>query len=54
MDTLGERTLQIVVAFTAIGLEFNWQMVPMNSRVLNNLLPAKTNQLEATLEKLMH
>lgn len=54
MDTLGERTLQMVIAFTAIRLEFNWQLIPVNSKVLNNLLPAKTNQLEATLEKLMH
>ena len=56
MDTVGERTLQIVIAFTAIRMEFNWQFVPMNSKVLNNLLPAntKTNQLEAALEKLVH
>jgi transposase-like protein len=54
MDALGERTLQILIAFTAIRLEFNWQTVPMDSKTLNNLLPVKTNQLEATLERLMH
>lgn len=53
MDTLGERTLHVVIAFTAIRLELNWQLVPVNSKVRHNLLPAQTPR-ELSLDSLLH
>ena len=54
MDTLGERTLQVLVAFTAIRLEFGWQRVPVNSSHLESLKWVKRNQIESTMESLIH
>lgn len=54
MDTLGERTLQMVIAFTAIRLEFNWQLVPVTAKVLSNFLSPKVNHIETTIERLMN
>ena len=53
METLGERTLRIVTAFTALKLEYNWQKMPMDSNQLSNLKPIKYyNQLESAMEAL--
>lgn len=46
MDSLGERTLQVVVAFTAIRMEFNWQKIPVDSKVINNFLHVKKHFLD--------
>lgn len=46
MDSLGERTLQVVVAFTAIRMEFNWQKIPVDSKVINNFLYVKKHFLD--------
>lgn len=54
MDSLGERTLQVLVAFTAIRLEFGWQRTPVNSSQLEGLRWAKRNQIESTMESLIH
>lgn len=54
MDTLGERTLQVLVAFTAIRLEFGWQTLPVNSSRLDGLMYIKRNQIESTMESLIH
>jgi hypothetical protein len=54
MDTLGERTLQVLVAFTALRLEFGWQRTPVNSSQLEGLKWAKQNQIESTMETLIH
>jgi putative transposase len=54
MDTLGERTLQVLVAFTALRLEFGWQRTPVNSSQLEGLKWAKQNQIESTMESLIH
>ncbi len=54
MDTLGERTLQVLLAFTAIRLEFGWQTTPINSARLDGLVGVKRNQIESTMETLIH
>lgn len=54
MDTLGERALQVLVAFTALRLEYNWQKIPANSPQLDGLTYIKRNQIESTMETLVH
>lgn len=54
MDTLGERTLQVLVAFTALRLEYGWQKTPANSSQLDSLRWIKQNQIESTMETLVH
>jgi len=54
MDTLGERTLEVLLAFTAIRLEFGWQTTPVNSARLDGLVGVKRNQIESTMETLIH
>ena len=54
MDTLGERTLQVLVAFTALRLEYGWQRMPANSAQLNSLKGIKLNQIESAMESLIH
>lgn len=54
MDTLGERTLQVLVAFTAIRLEYGWQTTPLDSARLSELRWIKQNQIESTMETLIH
>ena len=54
MDTLGERTLQVLVAFTAIRLEYGWQTTPLNSGRLSKLKWTRQNQIESTMESLIH
>jgi hypothetical protein len=43
MDTLGERTLQVLVAFKALRLEYGWQRMPANSAQLNSLKGIQLN-----------
>jgi putative transposase len=38
MDSVGERTLMVVAAFTALRLEFNWHKTPVDSKNINNLM----------------
>lgn len=52
METLGERTLRIVAAFTALKLEYNWQKTPMDSPQLLELKYIKQNELESTMQAL--
>ena len=54
METLGERTLEILVAFTALRLEWGWHRTPVNSPKLIGLSGVKQNQIESTLESLIH
>lgn len=54
MDTLGEKTLQVLVAFTAIRLEYGWQTTPINASRLEGLMWIKRNQIESTMESLIH
>lgn len=54
METLGERTLDVLVAFTAIRLEFGWQTNPVDSAKVSRLKGVTRNQIEDTIEKLLH
>ena len=55
MDSLGERTLEILVAFTAIRLEFGWQTTPVDSSRLHNLESVQIqNRIEETTQLLMN
>ena len=58
METIGENTHKILMAFTAMRLEYNWQTTPVDSSRLNNLKPVKanliSNQIEDVLENLIH
>lgn len=54
MDSLGEGTLEVLLAFTAIRLEFGWQTTPVTSSRLESLKGVKHNQIESTMESLVH
>ena len=55
MEGLGEKTLNILMAFTAMRLEYGWQKVPVDSKALNNLEHVgHRNQIEDVLENLIH
>lgn len=55
MEGLGEKTLNILLAFTAMRLEYNWSKTPVDSKSLNNLEHiASRNQIEDVLENLIH
>ena len=60
MEGLGEKTLNILLAFTALRLEYNWRKVSVDSPSLNNLknvnkgVSDKKNEIETVLEKLIH
>jgi transposase-like protein len=56
MGTLGERTLNIVVAFVALRLEFNWLKTPVNSINIDNLKHVKNlkNEIESTVDIMFH
>ncbi len=58
MESLGEGTLRLVVAFTALRLEMGWQMHPIDSKALKNLSKPmgekshNENAIEKTLDQL--
>lgn len=54
MDTLGEKTLETLLAFISLRFEFHWQRMPVNSNQLENLRWIKQNQIESTMETLVH
>ena len=55
MDSLGERTLEVLVAFTAIRLEFGWQTTPLDSGRLRHLKAIEAqNRIEEATNLLMH
>jgi putative transposase len=53
METLGERTLEVLVAFTAMRLEYHWQRVPVDTPHLEKL-GRKKNQIEEAVLQLIH
>lgn len=55
METIGEKTLNILLAFTAMRLEFNWKKTPVDSKALNNLqhIASKT-KTDNVLDNLIH
>lgn len=55
MEGLGEKTLNILMAFTAMRLEYNWTRFPIDSKQLDNLEHIRNkNQIEDVLENLIH
>ncbi len=54
METLGERTLEVLVAFTAMRLEYHWCRVPVDSSHLEKLGGSKRNQIEEAVQQLVH
>ncbi len=54
METIGEKTLEVVAAFTALRLEYQWNKMPVTAISLNNLKGIKHNQIESTMETLIH
>lgn len=55
MEGLGEKTLNILLAFTAMRLEYNWQIQPVDSNALNNLEHiSKRNEINDVLDNLIH
>jgi putative transposase len=45
METIGEDSLQILVAFTALRLEAGWRIHPIDSRVHDNLALSPSRQI---------
>lgn len=54
METLGERTLEVLVAFTAMRLEYHWCRVPVDSSHLEKLGSSKRNKIEEAVRQLVH
>ena len=59
MDGLGQSTLNVLLAFTAMRLEYNWRVTPIDSPKLNNLKgrweqKQISNNVEETLDNLIH
>ena len=52
METLGESTLETIVAFTALKLEINWRRHPVNSEHFERLTYVKQNALEEVVHEL--
>jgi putative transposase len=45
METIGEETLQVIVAFTALRLEAGWRIYPIDSHVFDNLALSPSRQI---------
>lgn len=52
MDSLGEKTLETLLGFTALRLEYNWQLTPVNSSRIENLAGVRKNNLHAAMTRL--
>ena len=53
MDTMGEQTLEAVLAFTALRLEINWQKCRIDSGLYNRKKMAdEINVIEATVAEM--
>jgi putative transposase len=60
METVGEKTLEKVLAFTALKLEFNWSRFTVDAPYLENFHSYRlrqqgtTNQIESAVGSLIH
>ena len=52
--TLGEETLEIVMAFTALKIESNWARNPVTAKQFAHLLNKKENTIEISLNEIFH
>ena len=53
MDSVGERTLMVVCAFTAMRLESNWQRLAVDAETLLNLKMNKPNAIESAIDTML-
>jgi len=53
MESIGEKSLECVIAFTILKLEMGWQRNKVNSKHFDNLANVKQNVIESTVEKLL-
>ena len=53
MESLGEKTLEVLVAFVALKLEFNWRRHPVNAEHFEQLTYVKQNALEEVVRELI-
>ncbi len=53
MDSIGERTLMVVAAFTAMRLEFQWQRMAVDSPRILNLKTVKQNAIESVMDSML-
>jgi len=54
METVGEKTLNVVLAFVAMRLEYHWQRVAVDSTHFEKLVQRKQNQIESVVDQLVH
>ena len=56
MEHVGEKTQNVLLAFTAMRLEYNWQSNSVDNKKINNLKNQKLikNQMDDVLENLIH
>ena len=56
METIGEKTLMVLVAFTAMRLEYNWLKIPVDSEVISNLrfIKSKKNEVESAMDSMLN
>ena len=56
METMGETTRDILLAFTALRLEMNWKKMPINSKALEKIpgLRDKFNPIEEVAQTLLN
>lgn len=53
MDSLGERTLMVIAAFTAMRLEYQWQRLAVDSPRILNLKTVKQNAIESAMDSML-
>lgn len=54
MDSVGEKTLNIIVAFTALKMEKNWRKTKVDETGVDKIINYNKNYLEETLSNLQH
>lgn len=54
MGTVGEKTLEVLVAFVALRLEYSWSINPVNSEHYQGLIGAKkVNTIEMAVNEIV-
>lgn len=53
MDSVGEKTLMVVCAFTAMRLECNWRRLAVDAPTLMNLKNTKPNAIESAMASMV-
>jgi len=53
METVGEQTLEVIVAFVALKMEVNWRRHKVNAKHFDKLANMKNNAVENVVEQLI-